>query len=329
MSGKTAQFRPIDSEAAGQRLDRWLRKIYPDLPQGLWQRLLRSGQIRIDGSRAKADTRLVEGQNVRLPPQLQQMEAQAGPDLHLDPQALAALRQAILFEDPWVLALNKPAGLAVQGGTGQRQSLDRLAAGLVPQGAPAPRLVHRLDRDTSGVLLLAKRASAARALARSFEGRDARKLYYALVEGVPKRRAGRIDKPLYKQGGEGRERMQFDPEGLAAETIYATAAFSARRASLLVVAPLTGRTHQIRAHLAAIGHPILGDGKYGATKGPAGSQFGLMLHAAELAVPHPDEETTLRIVAPPPPAFVEACAALALNLDRASDTRAQLEVRGA
>ncbi len=328
MTLKTARQDSVDSEGAGQRLDRWLKKRYPGVPQALIQRLLRSGQIRVDGGRAKADMRLSEGQQVRLPPQFQQTEPQqAGPPP--DPAALQRLRDGLLFEDDWVLALNKPAGLAVQGGTGQRLSVDRLALGLVPAGQPAPRLVHRLDRDTSGVLLMAKRASAARALASSFEGRTARKLYFALVQGVPKRRAGRIDKPLSKSGGEGQERMRSDPLGQAAETLYAVAANAGARAALVVVAPLTGRTHQIRAHLAAIGHPILGDTKYGATKGPKGIASGLMLHAAELAVPHPEDETTLRIEAPPPADFVEACTQLGLDLGRVEAARTQLEARGA
>lgn len=328
MTQEAAREDCVDSEGAGQRLDRWLRKRYPGVPQSLVQRLLRSGQIRLDGKRAKADSRLVEGQTVRLPPSFQAAKQEgAGPPL--DPAAVQRLRAGLLFEDDWVLALNKPVGLAVQGGTGQTLSIDRLALGLVPAGQPAPRLVHRLDRDTSGVLLMAKRASAARALAASFEGRSARKLYFALTQGVPKRRAGRIDVPLLKAGGEGQERMRGDPEGQAAETLYAVAATAASRAALVVLAPLTGRTHQIRAHLAAIGHPILGDQKYGATKGPKGMQEGLMLHAAELAVPHPEDETTLRIVAPPPPAFVEACKRLGLDLSRVEAARTQLEARGA
>lgn len=330
MSAKAQQLLAVDAEGAGQRLDRWLRKGFPGVPQSLVQRLLRSGQIRVDGSRAKADLRLAEGQQVRLPPQFH--EAAAAPEgaaQRPDPAAVARLREAVIFEDAWVLALNKPAGLAVQGGTGQRQSIDRLAAGLVPDGAPIPRLVHRLDRDTSGALVLAKRASAARSLAKAFEERSARKLYFALVEGQPKRRAGKIDLPLAKQGEDGKEKVGQDAEGQPAETLYAVADFAGRRASLLVLAPLTGRTHQIRAHLAAIGHPILGDRKYGATKHLEGVPPLLMLHAAELAVPHPDDGTTLRVVAPPPPAFVEACQALGLKLDRTAGALVQLEVRGA
>ncbi|GAB5471708.1 MAG: RluA family pseudouridine synthase [Rhodospirillales bacterium] len=323
---KQCQIGPDDG---GQRLDRWLRRAYPKVPQALLQRLLRSGQIRLDGKRAKADTPLQAGQWLRLPPQLTAEPAPEGNAAPLDPDAVAGLRQAVLFEDDWVIALNKPAGLAVQGGSGQRSSIDRLVAGLVPAGVPVPRLVHRLDRDTSGVLLLAKSAEAARRLARTFQGRSARKLYWALVQGVPSKRAGRIDRPLSKQGPEGQQRMESDPEGQAAETLYATASLAGGKASLLVLAPLTGRTHQIRAHLAAIGHPILGDVKYGATKRTPAGEAGLMLHAAELAVPHPEDETTLRIVAPAPEAFLGACRRLGLDPRAADLARAQLEARGA
>ncbi len=329
MTQSKARERRVAADEGEQRLDRWLRRAFPQAPQALLQRLLRSGQIRVDGRRAKADTRLAAGQQVRLPPQLMASEPETRVERPLDPDLVEALRQSILYEDAWVMALNKPAGLAVQGGSGQQQSIDRLAAGLVPQGAPAPRLVHRLDRDTSGVLLLAKRADAARHLAESFKGRQARKLYWALVQGVPKRRAGRIDRSLAKRGAEGRQRMQGDREGLQAETLYATAAIAPPKASLLLLAPLTGRTHQLRAHLEAIGHPILGDAKYGARKDPAFPEQGLMLHAAELALPHPEDETTLRIAAPPPHAFLQACRALGLDPDAAERALPQLEARGA
>ncbi|HKY93789.1 MAG TPA: RluA family pseudouridine synthase, partial [Kiloniellales bacterium] len=178
--------------------------------------------------------------------------------------------------------------------------LDHLLAALVPPGEEPPRLVHRLDRDTSGALVLARGAAAARALTAAFRERQARKLYLALVEGKPQPLAGRIDRPLAKGGEAGRERMGVDEAtGEEAVTVYAVVATTQNeRVSLVALSPLTGRTHQLRVHLAAIGHPILGDAKYGAREaGP------LMLHASEIAVPHPEDGTTLRVAAPLPEHF--------------------------
>ena len=327
MTGGGVRVVNVAEDQSGQRLDRWLRRAFPVVPQSLLQRLLRSGQIRVEGKRVKADFRLDVGQSVRLPPQISDGAPKSVPRPPPGGALLEALREAILFEDDWVLALNKPAGLAVQGGSGQTQSIDRLAAGLM-SGKTAPRLAHRLDRDTSGVLLLAKRADAARSLAAAFKGRTVRKLYYALVQGVPKQRGGRIAAPLVKRGAAGRQRIYTDAEGQDAETLFALADKAGGKASLLVLAPLTGRTHQIRAHLAAIRHPILGDLKYGAGKNPTGTLSGLMLHAAELAVPHPEDGTTLRVAAPPPPAFQETCRVLGLRLDGVAGALEQLELRG-
>ncbi len=331
----------IAAAEADQRLDRWLRKRFPGLTQGAVQRLLRSGEIRVDGKRADAALRLVAGQEVRLPPQIEALAAAGGSPAGreragakaVSPEEAAALRERVLFRDDWVIALDKPAGLAVQGGSGQTRPLDHLLAGLVPAGAETPRLTHRLDRDTSGVLLLALSAAAARSLTAAFRDRQARKLYWAIVAGRPERRAGRIDLPLSK-GGERQERMEVDRRnGEPAETLYAIAASRPdRAASFMVLAPLTGRTHQLRVHMAALGHPILGDGKYGgrsahpALRGLPGS---LLLHAAEIAVPHPEDGTTLRVAAPPPPAFLAALAALGLNPKTSDNAVEELMKRGA
>lgn len=300
MSGVT--HRRIGADDAEQRLDRWLRKVFPAASQGLIQKLLRTGQIRVDGKRAEASLRLVAGQEVRLPPQLTGAPPAAAPKGPRPPSGEEAelLRSRVLHSDRRVIVLDKPAGLAVQGGSKQNRPLDHLLAALVPDGEETPRLVHRLDRDTSGALVLARGAAAARALTAAFRERKARKLYLALVEGKLDPLAGRIDKPLAKGGEAGRERMGVDEdEGEEAVSLYAVIATTNNgRISYVALSPLTGRTHQLRAHMAAIGHPVVGDGKYGA-RDPG----QLMLHASEIAVPHPDDETTLRVEAPLPESF--------------------------
>lgn len=328
----------VAADEADQRLDRWLKRHFPTAPHGLVQKLLRTGQIRVEGKRAEASQRLLAGQQVRLPPQLSG-EAPAIPEAGArrprppSEQEAADLKSRVLFEDDWVIALNKPAGLAVQGGSGQTRPLDHLLIALAPSGAEAPRLTHRLDRDTSGVLMLGRTAAAARGLTAAFRERSARKLYWALVAGLPDKPAGRIDLPLAKVGAAGQERMAVDhARGEEAVTLYALAQASAdRRFAFLVLSPLTGRTHQLRAHLAHLGHPILGDGKYGkrGQRLPAGVPDQLMLHARELAVPHPDDGTTLRVAAPLPAHFAEALAALKLEERRAERATEQLILRGA
>jgi len=315
MSG--VAHRRIGADEAEQRLDRWLRRTFPAVSQGMIQKLLRTGQIRVDGKRAEASQRLVAGQEVRLPPQFSgpppgptdRMPADKAPRPPSAEEA-QSLRDRVLHSDRQVIVIDKPAGLAVQGGSKQHRPLDHLLGALVPPGEEAPRLVHRLDRDTSGALVLARGAAAARALTAAFRQREARKLYLALVEGRPQRVAGRIDLPLAKGGETGRERMGVDEdEGEEAISLYAVVATAPNgRTSLMALSPLTGRTHQLRAHLAALGHPILGDIKYGArAPGP------LMLHASEIAVPHPEDGTTLRVAAPLPETFQAALRRLNLS----------------
>lgn len=328
MSGGQAR---VEAGEAEQRLDRWLKRRFPALTQGQIQKLLRTGQIRLDGKRAEANTRLAKGQVLRLPPQLLS-EAPVEAPRRPRPASAAeaeALRARVLYRDAWAIALDKPAGLAVQGGSGQSRPLDHLLGALVEADEEAPRLVHRLDRDTSGVLLLGRTAAAARALAESFKERTARKLYLAVVAGRPQKPAGRIDLPLAKQRG-AQEIMAVDPAGDPAVTLYAVAETTADgKASLLALSPLTGRTHQLRVHLAHLGHPILGDGKYGGRRSHGVLPTPLLLHASELAVPHPEDGTTLRVAAPLPPHFQAALEALGLREERLGRALEELEKRGA
>jgi 23S rRNA pseudouridine955/2504/2580 synthase len=279
------ELRTVATGEAELRLDRWFRRHFPALTHGRLQKLLRTGQVRIDGRRAQAHARLAAGQTIRVPP-LGAAPAPSRAQPVVDPKDATFLRSLILVEDRSVIVLNKPEGLAVQGGTGTRRHIDGMLAALASEGE-RPRLVHRLDRDTSGVLVVARTAEAAAKLTRAFRQHKVDKLYWALVVGRPELAAGIIDQPLAKQGGAGRERVEPDEEGRSARTAYRTVARAGKVASWLAMQPLTGRTHQLRAHCAVLGTPILGDRKYG-ERGLAGAPGGLMLHAREIRLPHPD-----------------------------------------
>jgi 23S rRNA pseudouridine955/2504/2580 synthase len=280
------ELRTVTAGEAELRLDRWFRRHFPALSHGRLQKLLRTGQVRIDGRRAQANARLAAGQTVRVPP-LAAPHA-SGEPARVDAKDAAFLRSLILAEDDALMVLDKPAGLAVQGGTKTSRHVDGMLASLAA-GGERPRLVHRLDRDTSGILVVAKTADAAAKLTRAFRQHKVDKLYWALVVGRPALAAGIIDQPLAKQqGGAGRERVEPDEEGRAARTAYRTVARAGRIASWLAMKPLTGRTHQLRAHCVVLGTPIVGDRKYGDPAGLHGAPDGLMLHAREIRLPHPD-----------------------------------------
>jgi len=313
----------VAGEEAGLRLDRWFRRRFPALGHGRLEKLLRTGQVRVDGRRAKSGLRLSPGQRVRVPPLGPSgggpSRAAPPPPAPIPRSEAADLRRRVLYRDDWLIALDKPAGLAVQGGSGLRRHLDAMSEALRFGAAEKPRLVHRLDKDTSGVLVLARTAAAARQLTAAFRGREARKTYWAAVVGVPEPARGRIDLPLAKRsaGQGGGEKMTGAREaGRPAVTLYRVVQASDQCAAWLVLRPLTGRTHQLRAHCAAIGHPILGDGKYG---GPAaflpssGLARRLHLHARELAIPHPADGTTFRVSAPLPAHMRETWARLGFD----------------
>ncbi len=310
------------------RLDRWFKRHFPALGHGPLEKLLRTGQIRIDGKRAKSGTRLAAGQSVRVPP-LPDSSRMPPRRVEVAEADLEALRASILYQDDWVIAIDKPAGLAVQGGTGQSRHLDAMLDGLRFDRPQRPKLVHRLDKDTSGVLLLARSDRAARVLAAAFREQDTRKFYWAIVPGVPRKRRGRIDLPLAKHVDGGDEKVVGDTlAGKSAVTLYATAGVRRKKAAWLVLRPLTGRTHQLRVHCAAFGYPILGDGKYG---GRAAFPSGLPpvqrlhLHAREIAVPHPKDGTTLRITAPLPADLATTWRALGFDPAGGEDAAARLE----
>jgi 23S rRNA pseudouridine955/2504/2580 synthase len=287
MSG--VELRAVAADEAEIRLDRWFHRHFPEVSHGRLQKLLRTGQVRVDGRRAAAGARLRAGQSVRIPPLGEPGEA--GPrrrDISVSPQDADWLRSLILHEDEALLVLNKPAGLAVQGGTRTPRHLDGMLAALTA-GGERPRLVHRLDRDTSGLLVVARIAAAAARLTEAFRRHRVEKLYWALVVGRPAIADGLIERPLAKQAGGRGERTESVADGQPARTRYRTVARAGKIASWLALQPLTGRTHQLRVHCTLLGTPILGDRKYGgAAACPAGAPPGLMLHARELRLPHPD-----------------------------------------
>lgn len=300
MSG--VEIRRVDAGEDDLRLDRWFRVHFPAVPHGRLQRLLRTGQVRVDGKRVKAGARLKAGQAVRVPPLGEAPPPQVDKAALLTERDRDFVRGLVLHRDAEVIALGKPPGLAVQGGTGTHRHLDGMLDGLRFDAAETPRLVHRLDKDTSGVLLLGRSRAAAAALAKAFKSRAARKTYWSVTVGVPSPAAGRIDLPLDKLPGKAGERMTVDREnGRPAATLYRTVENVGRRLAWVALRPLTGRTHQLRVHCAAIGCPVLGDGKYGGADAfvsghPVSRK--LHLHAREISLPHPSGKGELTVRAP-------------------------------
>jgi 23S rRNA pseudouridine955/2504/2580 synthase len=297
------------------RLDRWFKRYFPGLSHGRLEKLLRKGQIRVDGKRAKSGQRLAPGQVIRVPPM-----AATGPAASpgnreaaspVTPEDAEALRRAVLYRDEMAIAINKPPGLAVQGGTRTLRHLDGMLDALRDGAGERPRLVHRLDRDTSGVLILGRTAAAAALLARAFRQRSAQKLYWAVTVGTPVPHAGRIDLALAKGTIRGGERMMAAREADGGEgarkavTLYRVVEHAGKEAALVALSPLTGRTHQLRVHLAGRGTPILGDAKYGGAGAfLPGRRSRLHLHARRLVLPI-EGGPTLDIKAPPPPHMIE------------------------
>ncbi|MFA5041461.1 MAG: RluA family pseudouridine synthase [Bdellovibrionales bacterium] len=290
------QTSKVEEDEAGIRLDRWFKRHFPSIGHGQLEKLLRTGQVRVSGKRAESATRLEAGQEIRVPPQAveQARSGDAGaPQANRDQIKRDAndIKKLILFEDDDVLVLNKPAGLAVQGGTGLRNSIDQMLASLADKKHGKPKLVHRLDRDTSGVLLIARTPFAATRLAESFRHRETQKIYWGITLGVPKPERGRIEAALVKQGEKVVVAKDDDEDAKNAITLYQNLDRAEFQAAFVAMWPLTGRTHQLRVHMAMMGTPLLGDPLYGkpAPEGfPAGELGkGLHLHARRLIIPHP------------------------------------------
>ena len=297
----TVEQRRVEDDEAGLRLDRWFKLHYPGLGFGHLQKLLRSGQIRVDGGRAKSDTRIQPGQMIRVPPMSvdaksidsRPLTANTMRDRH-DSDVLA---QMVVYEDEKVIVFNKPEGLAVQGGSGVSRHVDKMLEAWRDRKGEKPRLVHRLDRDTSGILVVARTRGAAMSLTKAFRERETKKHYWAIVKGVPaKRDDGRISTYLKKEQTPDGDRMRIARHGEEgadhALSHYRVIDQVAQNFAWLEMEPYTGRTHQLRVHAAHIGHPILGDPKYFEHdtnwEFPGGVQKRLHLHARRIAIPHPD-----------------------------------------
>ncbi len=320
MSG--VQHLTVVPDEAEQRLDRWFRRQFPQVTQGRLEKLCRKGEVRVDGGRVKTSTRVVPGQVVRVPPLPEPREEPAARPEPAGPSAIEsrALADAVVFRDDHLIVLNKPPGLAVQGGTGQHRHLVAMLAALRFGRTDDPRLVHRLDKDTSGLLVLARTGAAAVALARLFRSRAVEKIYFAVVAGRVEPARGTIRYGLVKAGakGEGEKMRLVHPDEIKATegakhatTDYRVIEQAGGRAAWVALRPVTGRTHQLRAHMAALGCPIAGDGKYGGRgQENVGSGWGaglggaisrkLHLHAARLSFPHPVTGRRMSLAAPLP-----------------------------
>jgi 23S rRNA pseudouridine955/2504/2580 synthase len=307
----------VSEDDDGIRLDRWFKRHMPDVSFNIVSRWARTGQLRLDGKKAIPGDRIEADQLISMPASVDgpQRPARAQPRRNsLTEEEIEFVREMVIFDDPHAFVLNKPPGLATQGGTKTTKHLDRLLDGLSDDG-DRPKLVHRLDKDTSGALLVAKAARSAGHFSKAFAGRTARKVYWALVVGVPPGEGGLIDAPLAKQPGSGGEKMQIDHEhGQPAKTRWRMIDRAGNRAAWLELQPLTGRTHQLRAHLAALGFPIVGDAKYGGVEAflTGGISRKMHLHARRLKIDAPGGGT-IDVSAELPTHFSESLAMLGFN----------------
>ncbi len=319
----TVQNVAVTADEAGMRVDRFLETRCPRLSFSHIQRVIRKGEVRVNGKRTQPNNRLESGQSVRIPPlRLDQQKKPRAPGNEADEKTRAFLKSITLYEDADVLVLDKPMGLAVQGGSGTARHLDGMLEVLRDANGQRPRLVHRLDKDTAGCLLVAKTRFAAAALAKTFRSRAARKIYWALVAGAPKPRQGRISTFLAKEERAEESHMRIARHGEAgashAVTYYAVVETAGPALAWVSLKPVTGRTHQLRAHMAHIGHPIVGDPKYFARENwelPGGMQNKLHLVARRIVVPHP-RGGTIDVTAPLPPHMRQSWNLIGLDVTR-------------
>ena len=312
MSGDSAI---VAEEDDGIRLDRWFKRHRPGTPHALIARWARSGELTVDGRKADVSDRIEAGQTIAMPvPPTAQTGPRPRKEKALSPADIALAEAMVIHRDKSALVLDKPPGLATQGGTKTDSHVDGLLGALQGDAAVRPKLVHRLDKDTSGALLVARTPRAAAWFAKAFSNRSARKTYWAIVVGVPDIAQGEIDLPLAKQPGSGGEKMHVDEKGLPSKSRYRVIERAGNSAAWVELQPLTGRTHQLRVHMAAIGHPIVGDGKYGGKGAFLTGTISrkLHLHSRRLRIDHPDGGA-IDISAPLPPHFAESLEALGFD----------------
>ena len=251
------EIKKVKAEDDGMRLNRWFMKYYPNLTLGRLQKLLRTKQIKVDGKRAETSLKLAAGSEVRVPPMDEQPETGANRS-EISRRDAEFILSLVIYKDDNIIVLNKPSGLAVQGGTNTSRHVDGMLEVLRFELNEKPKLVHRIDKDTSGVLVLARNRTWADRLTKAFREHTLPKTYLALVNSCPKNPAGEIKAPLEKCG----EKSLVSPDGKPAATVYKTLDEVGSKFALVEASPLTGRTHQIRAHMEYIGCPIVGDDKY-------------------------------------------------------------------
>ncbi|WP_085810319.1 RluA family pseudouridine synthase [Sphingomonas sp. TZW2008] len=313
MTDTVRQF-TVASDDDGIRIDRWCKRHLPETSFTTVAKWARTGQLRLDGARVGPGDRVVAGQTLRLPPEeaprIDEKPKRVRPPLSDDEIDFA--RDMVIHRDPAAIVINKPPGLATQGGTKTTAHVDGLLDALQFEAEGRPKLVHRLDKDTSGALLIARSARAAGFFSKAFSSRSAKKVYWALVVGVPSIEDGTVDLPIAKQPGTGGEKMHVDEEnGLPSRSRYRVIERAGNRTAWVELQPFTGRTHQLRVHMAAIGHPIVGDGKYGGAAAflTGGISRKMHLHARRIRVDHPDDGV-VDVTAPLPQHFAESLASL-------------------
>ncbi len=318
MSGGADDVRQftVGEDDDGVRLDRWFKRHLPQVGFGTVSRWARTGQLRVDGKRAKVDDRLTPGQVLRVPPGGEDAARTKRQRRELTAEDESLAQDILITRTKAALVINKPAGLATQGGTKTTRHVDGLLDAYAGEDEPRPRLVHRLDKDTSGILLVARTPGSAAFFSKRFSGRSAKKIYWALVVGVPDIHEGEIEAPLAKQPGSGGEKMHVDTEnGQPAKTVYRVVERAGNAAAWVELQPMTGRTHQLRVHMAAMGHPIVGDGKYGGQDAfLTGSVSRKMhLHARRLIIDAPGGQK-LDVTADLPEHFAQSMEQLGFDL---------------